>query len=412
MSLAYLTSVFPELTGTFIYREVFELQRRGVHLKIYSIHKPNPRELSQEAIPLCEHTYYLLPANVFNVLRSHIKFFVKFPMKYISTLSRMMTGTYYRFGDRVRGLKHFAEGVVLADRMIRDGIMHTHAHYASYPSSIAHTIHLLVGIPYSFSAHAYDIWYDKLLLPEKLHKCTFAICCSEFGRKALINQSRSNVSHKIHLLYHGIDVRKFHFPKFDIHPSRKILLSVGRLTEQKGFPHLIEACVILRDRGIDIECQIIGEGEQRSELEALIKYYKIDGQIKLLGSIKQERILIYYQSAWAFVLPSVDTHDGDRDGIPNVLMEAMAAGCPVITTTNSGQAELIDNGNSGLLVSQKSAVEIADAVERLWKDHLLWERIRYQARIKVENDFDSQKTIESLLGIFNEFVFTNGTDRI
>lgn len=399
MELAYLHSIFPKLTATFIYREVLELQRRGIPIKNYSIHKPKPSDLSNESIVLCDDTVYLLPISLFTFLRCHTIFFLRSPFVYIKALIKMLTGTTRNLRDKYRSLLHFGEGVVLADKMSRDGIQHIHAHYASQTASVARVIYLLTNIPYSFTGHAHDIWHDKLLLPEKLEEAIFIICCSEFGRQYLLKQSKRDVSNKVHLIYHGVDSRIFIPPMNDAKRKRNFILSIGRLTEQKGYPDLIKACKILHDRNINITCNIVGEGEQRSLLEQLIKDYKLQDQVKLLGAIKQENIMEYYHNAWIFVLPCIDTHEGNRDGLPNVLMEAMATGLPVITTANSAQSELITHEKQGLLVAQSSPLEIAKAIEKLIIDHNLWGKIQFHARQRMENDFDCRKTIEPLLDL-------------
>lgn len=403
MSLAYLTSIFPKLTATFIYREVIELQRRGKHIKIYSLHKPDHSELSEESIPLCEETYYLLPVKTSRLFKSHIKFLVRNPLKYGITLLRMMTGTYDKFQDRLRGLMHFGEGVVLADKMLYDGITHIHAHYASHPTSVARVIFLLANIPYSFTAHAHDIWNDRLMLPEKIQEATFAICCTKIGQKRLIEQAKQDVSKKIHLVYHGLDVRKFNLPQNGEERENNLILSIGSLGVTKGFPDLIKACAILKGRNINIRCLIIGEGDLRPKLEALIHSYNLAGQVNLIGALPQEKIIEFYRKARVFVLPCITTINGNHDGLPNVLMEAMATGLPVITTANTGQIELINNRVHGLLVAQNSPMEIANAIESLIKDNNLWKKIQYNARQRMVNDFDNRNTIKPLLNLLDKY---------
>jgi len=404
MKIAYLNSVFPKLTATFIYREVFELRRRGINVNIYSIHRPNLSDLSQEALSLCDDTFYLLPINFSALIKCHSKFLFKAPLKYFNTLLKMLTGTFNQNKNRLRSLMHFGEGVVLSERMLKDDITHVHAHYASHPASVARVFHLLTDIPYSFTAHAHDIWNDQLLIPEKLSEATFAICCTELGRQRLIKQAKQDVSRKVYLVYHGLDVRKFIPPKNGERRDNNLILSIGSLGPTKGFPDLIKACAILRNRNVTIRCMIIGEGKLRPELEAIVHAYDLKEQVELIGALPQESLIEFFHKARVFVLPCVTTINGNHDGLPNVLMEAMATGLPVITTSNTAQVELIKNEKHGLLVTQQSPIEIANAIEKLFKNNDLWKSLQLQARSRMENDFDSHKTIEPLLSIFDKHI--------
>ena len=404
MKIAYLMNYFPYLTETFIHREIDLLSNEGINFKIYSIRKPELSEVSAENLKWYENTDYLLPINLGYLLKCHLKLFFRTPFRYTASLTKMLTETHHRFKDRIRSLMHFGEGVVFADMALKDRISHIHAHYASQPSSVARVIYLLTKIPYSFTAHAHDIWYDQLMIPEKLKEATFAICCSKVGKKRLIRQAKEDVSKKVYVVYHGLDVRKFIPPKSDARREKNLILSIGSLGPTKGFPDLIKACAIIRDRNITLQCIIIGEGNLRSELEALVRAYDLKGQVKLIGALPQERLTEYFHKASVFVLPCVTTSDDNHDGLPNVLMEAMATGLPVITTSNTAQVELIENEKHGLLVTQQSPIEIANAIERLFKDNVLWKSLQLHGRSRVENDFDSHKTIKPLISIFAKYI--------
>jgi glycosyltransferase involved in cell wall biosynthesis len=277
---------------------------------------------------------------------------------------------------------HFGEGVVLAELMLKDGVTHIHSHYASQSTSVARVIHLLTGIPYSFTGHAHDIWHDQLLLPEKLAEAKFVVTCSKFGRQWLLKQSDCDVSGKVHVVYHGLDTRKF-IPPINEKRKKNLVLSVGRLDEIKGHPDLISACAILRDKNFDFECVIVGEGPMRSELEKLVTSCRLEEYVKLIGALPQEEIVTCYQSAWVFALPCVTVNDGRQDGLPNVLMEAMSCGLPVITTKCTAQTELIEHDRNGLLISTHQPEELADAIMELCEDTELRELLRSNARLKM-----------------------------
>ncbi len=404
MALAYLSHVLPNLTETFIYREIFQIRERGFDVRTYSLRRPEPSYVAEEARPIYVTTWYLLPVGMSALVASHCSFIFRGPVEYARTLWRMVGGTHSRPRDRLRSLTHFGEGVVLARRMQHDGITHIHAHFASQAASVARVVHLLTGIPYSFTGHAHDIWHDRILLPEKIEEARFVATCSQMGKRYLVSQAPAGASEKIRVVYHGLDVQAFPYIANGEGRGKDLILSVGRLTPQKGFPDLIKACAILKSRAVRFRCIIIGRGEDKEQLQGLIESAGLAGLVTLQGAVAQERIREYYRRAWVFALPCVDTADGNRDGIPNVLMEAMAMGLPVVTTTNSGQPELIRDGVDGLLVPAHSPLVLAEAIARLFDDGELRERIRTAARRRMEDAFDCRKTIEPLVDLFRAHV--------
>ncbi len=404
MKLAYLTNYFPSLTETFIYREVLELKRRGYSINVYSLRKPNRSDISQEAVGLYDTTRYLLPVDVLYLFKCHLKFLLGSPQLYVMTLWKMLTGTHKNTKGRLRSLMHFGEGVVLADVMLRDGVSHIHSHYASQSTSVARVIHLLTNLPYSFTGHAHDIWHDQLLLPEKLIEAKFVVTCSKFGRQWLLKQSNHDVSAKVHVVYHGLDTRKFTPPENEDRKNN-LILSVGSLGETKGYPDLIRACAILRDKNFEFDCVIVGEGPMRSELEDLVASCQLEDRVSLIGALSQEEIISRYQSAWVFALPCVTVDDGRQDGLPNVLMEAMASGLPIITTKCTAQTELIENDKDGILITPHSPEELANAIKMLCEDAGMRNKIIVEARRRIEYCFDSRQTVEPLLDLFARFVF-------
>lgn len=397
MKIAYLAAVFPSLSETFIYREVQALERRGFEIVKYSLWRPAESTLSAEAAGFLDSTFYLRPFRPRLILGANLRIFCSAPIRYVGAVLSMFLAEGLSPRDRWRSLLHFAEGVVLALRMRDDAIGHIHAHFASQPASVARAIHLLTGISYSISAHAHDIWHDRLMLKQKVAEAEFVACCSDFGRKFLLKECGGEHAGKVRLVYHGLNLRSFPLPPPDGRRDRNMILSVGRLTEQKGFPDLIAACALLKSRGISFHCAIIGQGELRGELESLIRRQGLEPCVELVGAIPQERIREFYHRAWVFCLPCVDTKEGNRDGIPNVLMEAMASGVPVITTTNSGQAELITHGEDGILVREGAPDQLAEAIQMLCTDDLLRESIVRKGRARMEMSFDAERTIESLV---------------
>lgn len=397
--LAYLGSGIPALSATFIYREIFELDRRGYPVAIYSIHSPDRRTLSAEALPLCDRTYYLLPVRIPLLLSSHLNTAVEAPRRYFGALFKMITPHHESMRQRFRSLMHFGEGVVLARRMQADGVTHIHAHYASQPTSVARVVHLLTGIPYSFSAHAHDIWSDRLLLRQKLHEARFVACCSAHGRNELVRQGDGADAEKVKTVYHGIDVRRF-APPVNGNRGNELILAVGRLDAMKGFHILISACDELKRNGTRFKCRIIGEGPERKHLSDLITRHGVSPEVELFGAVPQEKLMSHYHEAALFVLPSVITPTNRYDGIPNVLVEAMATGLPVVSTAISGIPELIEPGKTGYLVPPDEPKNLARCFANLLADGALRHRMGLAARARIVSDWDNRQTIEPLITHF------------
>ena len=240
--VAYLSGVIPALSETFIYREIFEVERRGYILHLYALHRPNRGTLSADSLPLCDRTYYLLPAKVTDVLAAHAYYACRHLLRYFCTIWKMLSPFHHHFKDRIRTFFHCGEGVVLARKMQKDSITHVHCQYIDHTASVARTIHLLTGISYSISAHTYDIWHDRLLLSHKLSEARFIVCCSASSRTELIKHGHPAHASRVHVVYHGVDTRLFVPPTENGVRNKNLILTVGRLDPVKGFISLIEAC--------------------------------------------------------------------------------------------------------------------------------------------------------------------------
>jgi glycosyltransferase involved in cell wall biosynthesis len=265
-----------------------------------------------------------------------------------------------------------------------------------------------LGISYSLFAHANDIYVNPVLLPEKIQHASTVATCTEYNRAHLAALTPEHYSRPIELIYHGLDLERFHPPKR--RPmNQPRLLSVGRLCEKKGYTYLVQACRELRDRGYAFACDIIGDGPQRDELQSLIDALQLTDTVRLRGALPHQRVLAYYERATVFVLACVQAGDADRDGIPNVFLEAMAMRLPVIGTQLSGIPELIQDRVNGLLVPPGDADALADGIARLWEDPALAIRLAEEGRATVERDFDIEKNIGRLAALFEHYLQKNST---
>jgi glycosyltransferase involved in cell wall biosynthesis len=205
----------------------------------------------------------------------------------------------------------------------------------------------------------------------------------------------------IHTIYHGLDLARFAPPAVVTEPEVPVILAVGRFVEKKGFPYLVEACRLLKARGHAFRCRIIGQRDEQSELvKRLIAEGQLTDTVQIQGGVTQEELRDIYAAATIFALPCLIVDSGDRDGIPNVLAEAMATALPVVSTHISGIPEIVVDGVNGLLVPEKDAVALADAMERLLLDSALRQRLGQAARTTITEIFDSWQTTTVLRDLF------------
>lgn len=402
--VAYITHSFPLLTETFVYREVFGLKRRGFRVETFAIWKPDKNKLSQEARHLVESSHYVFPISWPKFFTSHLFFLCTRPGKYLTTLFFVLTRKGESARNRRRAFIHFCDAVYLATEMKRLDIRHIHAHFAINAATIALVIFRLLGITYSFTAHN-TFFIDRVLLKEKVRAARFIIAISEFTRQFLTKLvPDDNIGDKIHIVHCALSVNDFSPPDPKPVNDVPVLLFVAHLAERKGAPVLVEACRILAERGVTFRCVIVGDGPQRTLVEQLVEQYALQEAVELTGVVFQENLKEYLNKADVFVLPCITASNGDMDGIPVVLMEAMAMEIATVSTYVSGIPELIEDGVNGLLVQEKDAVALADTLQRLLEDDELRLRLGKNGRQKVMREFDIDKTTAQLTSLFEKYL--------
>lgn len=282
----------------------------------------------------------------------------------------------------------------LADQMRMRAIRHVHAHFASDPAEIARAAAQLNGTGYSVSAHAKDIYLsDPAMLHETLRQARFVVTCTSFNAQYLRKIAPAVPVAK---LYHGIDCERLCPRAQTLRADLPLILSVGRLRTKKGFDTLIQACALLRDRNHDFICEIIGYGPEQNALEAKVQKLRLADRIRLTGKMIHEDVLARMRAASVFALPCRVDADGDRDGIPNVVLEAMAMGVPVVSTPVSGVPEVISDGVNGWLVPPDDPVALADRLATLISGTISSSDITEAARIAVVKRFGEGRDIQML----------------
>jgi glycosyltransferase involved in cell wall biosynthesis len=396
--VTYIIGTYPVPTTTFIDREIQALRRSGLRVHVISLRRP-PGPASERQRALSAGVHYVLPVGAADLLRSHLAFLLRRPVAYVRTLSYLISRHHPSPRARVRTAGHFALGVHIA-RLVRDRYPsdHLHAHFVDRAALMALVAGGLLEMPYSATAHANDIYVEPVLLPEKIDRAKFIVTCTGYNRSHLRSIGNGRSGDKVRCIHHGLDLAEFRPLRRP--PHRPRILAVGQLKEKKGFRDLLEACRLLLDRGVDVECEIVGEGPQRAELEALLDRRSLRERVRLLGSLPHDAVIARYAEAGVFVLPCVIGSDGDRDGIPNVILEAMAMELPVVSTRHSGIPEAVEDGVTGLLVPPGDEGALADALERLLSDPDLRERMGARGRERVAECFDVEANVGRLMAEF------------
>jgi glycosyltransferase involved in cell wall biosynthesis len=396
--LAYTVQQFPGLTMTFIYREIMALRAHGISVKVFSTWRPNPEKLSPESRVLMEDTQYLFPLNWPCFIWAHLYYFATRPHKYLATLWAML----FESGERpMRMVLHFAQGVYLAWLMERQHVRHIHGAFASNPGNLAFVVSRLTGLPFSFAAHAHDIFVERGLLRQKLAAAQFVVSSTYYNRRYLSEQFPEAAEQKIRVIYHGVRLGDFP-PGERPRNAVPIILCVAQFREKKGLPVLIEACRLLRAAGLSFVCSIIGDGPQRPVLEKLIAEHDLAEYVRLEGVIFQDQIREHYRRADVVTLPAIVAADGDRDGIPVTLIEVQAMGCPVVSTLVSGIPEVVEAGRTGLLVPPGDAVALAEALRTVVQNTELRQAMSLAARARMVRLFDLDTNVRRLVDLFAE----------
>jgi len=400
MRIAYFINCFPNVIETMIYREVEALRQVGYQIVTFSIRRPPDGLVPGDALSVAARTTYLLPIPISRMLLRHLGALVRFPLRYWRVLFEVMTGIHGRSRDRLRTLCHFVEAVTILPEIERMSIDHLHAHWAVGATTVAMVVSRFLDIPFSFTAHAYDIWREQLLLPEKLRAAALTMTCTDCNRQRLIDAYGAEPA-KVRVVYHGLDLNRFQ-PR--AHPANAIprILSVGRLVEQKGYDRLLRACAALAAEGLEFECCIVGEGPLRAELESLTAALGLTERVRFLGKLFQDKVIEEYERADLFALYCIPARDDDRDGIPNTLIEAMAMELPVVSTHFSGIPELVVDGEAGLLVDTHDDNEAVAALRALLGDPQRRHRMGQAGRRKVRESFAIETTTTLLDQIFQE----------
>src|SRR5712691_4797457 len=393
--VAYVVSRFPKLTETFVLYELLAVQRHGIEVELYPLlREPEPvvHPESQEWIERAHYQPFLSGP----ILRSQLWFLLHRPSAYLGALLLLVRATLgsanYLFG----GLAVFPKVAHAARLMERHGVEHVHCHFANHPAAAGFLIRRLTGIPYSFTAHGSDLHRDRHMLREKVREAAFVVAISDYNRRMIVEEC-GGFGEKVVVTHCGVDEAVFR-PRGRAPAGGFTVLCVASLDPVKGHRHLVEAIGLLGD--LDLVCLCVGGGPLRERIEAQIAEQGLAERVLLLGPKERREVVELLREADLFITASVLTPQGDREGIPVALMEAMATGLPVVASRISGIPELVDDGRSGLLVPPGDAEALAAAIRRLHDDPALRERLGAAARERIQAGFDLRRNAAAVAARF------------
>ncbi|HEX8170372.1 MAG TPA: glycosyltransferase family 4 protein [Thermoanaerobaculia bacterium] len=403
--IAVLLSRFPTVTETFILREVDELERQGQPVRLVPMIKESPPVIHNAAKPWTERALYTRFVSG-PIVEANLRMLARHPVRYLFTLAACAIGTMRRANTFVRTLALFPKSVYLAGQLQKEGVRHLHVHFASHPTTMALVISRFAPeITFSFTVHAHDIQVDRSLLAWKLRTARFVRSISAYNKRFLEELYPKASAGKIHVIHVGIEPDTYDDAAQRLRrvtrDSAPRILCVAAHKPYKGIPYLIEACRLLRDEGVDFQCNLIGDGPMRSELEQMIRERNLGDRVHLLGPRPEEEVARMMSETNLFVLASIVEERGKMEGIPVALMEAMAAGRAVVSTATSGIPELVEDGVNGVLVPQRDPRALADAMRSLLSDPERAHQLGERGREKVRREFTLRTCVAELLTLID-----------
>ena len=389
--MAYVVKRYPRYSETFIVNEILAHEAAGVEVGIFSLLPPEDGHF-QDAISRVRAPVTYLQARGLKAADLW------------STLDEAGNDLPDLWGalEEARGgdVRLVYQAVLLAREARRGGFTHLHAHFATASTTVARLAARFAGIPYTFTAHAKDIFHESVEpedLRRKLADAAAAVTVSDFNLDHL-RRRYGPAADRTRRVYNGLELERF--PYAGPRDRAPEIVAVGRLVEKKGFDDLIEACALLRDRGVRFRGRIVGLGDQEERLGSLIAGRNLRDLVELTGPLPQGEMSRVVGGASAFAAPCVVGRDGNRDGLPTVLLEAMALGTPCVSTDVTGIPEVLRHEETGLMVPQRDPAALADALARLLGDAGLRVRLAGGARRLIEAEFDARRNAAALRDVF------------
>lgn len=403
-TLAYILKGYPRISETFISNEILLLERLGFRLRLFPMRRPRESFCHDSVKQIKAAVDYLpteLVADMPKLIGPNIFCAAANPQKYRSALALAAR----RFGrtKKFATLKHlFQAGYLVQKHLAKDAsVVQLHGHFAHSPTSVTMFAAHLADLPFSFTAHAKDIYTSHPeQLKEKIAEAKFVATCTRHNKHYLESILESTAT-PIHCVYHGIDLSLFNNTRLRLEPKPPYrLLTIARMTEKKGLPTVYRALKLLAERQVAFHHTLIGDGDDREQIIGLIDELKLKDCCSWLGTRTHGEVLEHFRESDLFVLGCEIAKNGDRDGIPNVLVESLAMGVPAVSTNISALPEILINEKTGLTVEPHDSHGFAQAIERLLTDVSLRKSLIDAGQQFVRSHFDNQKQIDRLAELF------------
>ena len=434
LKLAYIVGRFPRPTETFVLTELEALRAHDVTVDVFPLldirhagahnsaslrgkarellRPTEPAEAKHEAAARWKSRAHYSPLWSVEVLLAQFGFFFTHPIRYMTALFSLLLRSVGRLRFLSTGLMLFPRIVLMARQMEQTRVTHVHAHFANEPAAAALVVHQLTGLPFSFTPHGTDLHHDQHMLKTKLRHASFVVCISEFNRERLLRAGGPGCEERLKVVRCGVNTKLFSPGDGSTAPGKRTrILQVGALLEVKGQAVLMQAVADLKRSGETVECHFIGTGPDREMLQQLATHFGIADQVTFQGYRTPREIHGELQRADMLICPSVDSSDGRREGIPVVLMEAMATGVPVIASSLSGIPELVTNEVEGLLFEPGNVRELSIGIQFLIENPDTAIAFAEAARAKVLAEFDIERTVPRLIQLFRTGEQSVGLDR-
>jgi colanic acid/amylovoran biosynthesis glycosyltransferase len=408
IKVAYITSRFPKITETFILYEMLAVKKQGVQIELYPFIRERTDLIHPEANQFVDQAHFQ-PFISWPILRSHLFYLHQKPRTYLDALWKILSKNWGSLRFFSRALAVFPVSVYLSKLMEAEGIQHIHAHFSDHPAAAGYVIHRLTDIPFSFTAHGSDLHRDRHMLCEKTAEADFVVTISEYNKKIILSECGEENIDKVIVVHCGVDT-EFFKPRPEYSPcpdeteskENMTIMCIGTLHEVKGQTYLIEACKILRERGVNFTCHFVGDGPDWRCLTQQVTGAGLEDQVKFHGRLTRDEVVRLLRMADVLVAPSVRSKDGRREGIPVVLMEAMSSGLAVVASDISGIPELIESGKTGLLVPPRDEQSLAGALRCLYFNKPLRRGLGEAARLRVIQDFQLDRNASTLVELFKK----------
>lgn len=404
-TLAYILKGYPRISETFISNEILLLEKLGFTMHLFPMRQPRESFSHASVKKIKAQVSYLpteLSENFIKLLIPNILLAIRHPRRYKKTLQR---AEFAKAKNKRATLKHLLQaGYLCYYHLTGDTkIGHLHGHFAHSPTSVTRFAASLSGLSYSFTAHAKDIYTStKDKLRQRIEEAEFVVTCTKYN-KEFLEELKGDCTTPIHCIYHGIDLNLFTNDR-DISKTDNSykIFTVARLTTKKGLPTIYRALHLLKQKGITFTHTLIGDGDDRDVITELIKTLGLGKQCQCLGTQTHGEVIQQFSTSDLFVLGCEIAPNGDRDGIPNVLVESLAMGVPALSTNISAIPEILINEQTGLTVAPQDPEAMALAMERILTDTKLRDHLIKSGKELVSSTFDNKKLIEKMAKIFRK----------